>query len=83
MTRGPLVVSMIFFVIWLVVIFFSSLQLNQQPDRERFLEGFLLEWFVLVGLLPIACCGAIYCFYQKQNNKQSVHESSDQDSEPS
>ena len=49
---------MVFAVIWLVVIFFSSLQLNQQADRERFYEGFSISWFLLVGITPILVGGA-------------------------
>ena len=49
---------MVFAVIWLVVIFFSSLQLNQQADRERFYEGFSISWFLLMGITPILIGGA-------------------------
>ena len=63
---------MVFAVIWLVVIFFSSLQLNQQADRERFYEGFSISWFLLAGITPILIGGAIFKFLldrKKSNSK--------------
>ena len=71
-TKGPLVIFMVFAVIWLVVIFFSSLQLNQQADRERFYEGFSISWFLLAGITPILVGGAFFKFLldrKKSNSK--------------
>jgi len=71
-TKGPLVIFMVFAVIWLVVIFFSSLQLNQQADRERFYEGFSISWFLLAGITPILVGGAFFKFFldrKKSNSK--------------
>jgi hypothetical protein len=79
-TRGPQVILLIFAVIWLVVIFFSSLQLNQQPDRERFFDGFSMSWFFLVGVLPILFCSAIFRYLQGNRKQESVHETHDHDS---
>ena len=71
-TKGPLVIFMVFAVIWLVVIFFSSLQLNQQADRERFYEGFSISWFLLAGITPILVGGTFFKFIldrKKSNSK--------------
>jgi len=71
-TKGPLVIFMVFAVIWLVVIFFSSLQLNQQADRERFYEGFSISWFLLSGITPILVGGSFFKFFldrKKSNSK--------------
>jgi len=71
-TKGPFVIFMVFAVIWLVVIFFSSLQLNQQADRERFYEGFSISWFLLLGITPILVGGAFFKFIldrKKSNSK--------------
>jgi len=70
-TKGPLVIFMVFAVIWLVVIFFSSLQLNQQADRERFYEGFSISWFLLVGITPILVGGAFFKFILDRKNSNS------------
>jgi hypothetical protein len=70
-TKGPLVIFMVFAVIWLVVIFFSSLQLNQQADRERFYEGFSISWFLLAGFTPILVGGAFFKFILDRKNSDS------------
>jgi len=70
-TKGPLVIFMVFAVIWLVVIFFSSLQLNQQADRERFYEGFSISWFLLAGITPILVGGVFFKFILDRKNSNS------------
>ena len=62
---------MVFAVIWLVVIFFSSLQLNQQADRERFYEGFSISWFLMVGVSPILVGGAFFKLILDRKNSNS------------
>ena len=50
------------------LIFFSSLHLNRDANRDRFFEGFSVTRFVLAGILPLLCVGGGFYYYDSRKN---------------
>ena len=51
-----------------MLIFFSSLHLNRDANRDRFFEGFSVTRFVLAGILPLLCVGGGFYYYDSRKN---------------
>ena len=59
-------------LIWLILVFLSSLELNREKGRLRFFEGFSVTRFLLAGVLPVLCVGGVLLLLDSRKNTKNL-----------